>query len=217
MPRQPKRRAVPAPAPSRRVRLSVDDRRQQLLELGLRAFTDRPYDEVAIDEIARQAGISRGLLFHYFPTKHGYYVAVLRVAADLLMAETVAAAEASANRSPAEQLAAGLDAYFRFVEERGATYATLLRAGVGSDTVVQELVEATRGRFVETIRGHLAPLAGDARLVRAGLRGWIGLVEALALDWHDHRDLRRDELVALAVRGIALVVPQAAASLGRGN
>jgi AcrR family transcriptional regulator len=197
-----------------RVRLSVDDRRQQLLELGMRAFTDGPYDEVSTDEIAAQAGISRGLIFHYFPTKHDFYVAVLRVAADQLVRDTTLRAEGA----PAERLVAGLQAYFRFVDEHGAAYATLLRAGVGADAVVQELVEATRRRFIGTIHGHLAPQVAaspaDAIRLRAGLRGWIGLVEALALDWIEHRDLGREDLVALAARGLGLVVPAAALAPG---
>ena len=179
----------------------------------MRAFTERPYDEVSTDDIAARAGISRGLLFHYYPTKHDYYVAVLRVAADQLVRETVS----DGKGAPPERLVAGLRAYFRFVDEHAQAYATLLRAGVGADPVVQELVDATRRRFIETIRGHLAPLVGastDAGLVRAGLRGWIGLVEALALDWIEHRDLDRDALVAVAARGLALVIPGAAAALG---
>ncbi len=180
----------------------------------MRAFTERPYDAVSTDDIAARAGISRGLIFHYFPTKRDYYVAVLRVAADQLVRETVSDQEGA----PPERLVAGLRAYFRFVDEHAGAYATLLRAGVGADPVVQELVEATRRRFIETIRGHLAPIVAaepsDARLVRAGLRGWIGLVEALALDWIDHRDLGREALVTLAARGIGLVVPGAAAALG---
>lgn len=194
-----------------RVRLSVADRRRQLLELGQRAFTDRPYDEVSVDDIAAHAGVSRGLLFHYFPSKHDYYVAVLARAAEQLLEETVSAVDGT----PAERLDAGLRAYFRFVDERAETYATLLRGGVGSDPVVLELVERTRHRFIDTIRDHLEPLVGDARgpRLRAALRGWIGLVEAIALDWIEHRDLPRDELVAMAVQAIALVVPDAAAAL----
>jgi AcrR family transcriptional regulator len=180
----------------------------------MRAFTERPYDAVSTDDIAARAGISRGLLFHYFPTKHDYYVAVLRVAADQLVRETVS----DGKGAPPERLVAGLRAYFRFVDEHDQAYATLLRAGVGADPVVQELVDATRRRFIETIHGHLAPVVGarpsDASLLRAGLRGWIGLVEALALDWIDHRDLGREALVALAARGLGLVVPGAAAALG---
>ncbi len=65
------------------------------------------------------------------------------------------------------------------------------------------------------IRERLAPLAPppDERLLRSGLRAWIGLIEALALDWIDHRDLSRAELIALATRAIGLVVPGAAAAL----
>ena len=152
---------------------------------------------------ADQAGISRGLIFHYFPTKHDYYVAVLRGAADQLVEQTVTDSAGDV----AERLAAGLRAYFRFVEERALAYATLLRAG-GGDPDIQELVEATRRRFIDSIRGHIAPLVvADAALLRAGLRSWIGLVEALALDWIDHRDLTQEALVALATRAFALVVP----------
>ena len=169
----------------------------------MRAFTERSYDAVSTDDIAARAGISRGLLFHYYPTKHDYYVAVLRVAADQLVRETVS----DGNGAPPERLVAGLRAYFRFVDEHAQAYATLLRAGVGADPVVQELVDATRRRFIETILGLLAPLVGaasaEAGLLRAGLRGWIGLVEALALDWIEHRDLGRDAVVTLAARGLA--------------
>ncbi|UQA57184.1 TetR/AcrR family transcriptional regulator [Polyangium aurulentum] len=190
----------------------MDERRQQLLELGMRAFSERPYDAVSIDEIAAEAGISRGLLFHYFRTKHDYYVAVQRVAAEQLVREAFALEEGS----PHERLVAGLHAYFRFVEQRAEAYATLLRAGVGSDPVVNDIVESTRQEFIERIRGQLDPALREgpsARLVRAGLRGFIGTVEALALDWIEHRDLTRDELVSLAVRAMVLAVPQAAGEL----
>lgn len=171
----------------------------------MRAFTERPYDAVSTDEIAAKAGISRGLIFHYFPTKHDYYVAVLRVAADQLVRETV-----SQEGTLSERLESGLRTYFRFVDEHARAYATLLRAGMGGDAVVHEIVEATRGRFIATIRAELASLAAttppDARLVRVAVRGWIGLLEAIALDWIDHRDLGHDALVALATRAIGLVV-----------
>jgi AcrR family transcriptional regulator len=73
--------AAPPRAARERARLQVDERRTQLLELGLRLFTDRSYDELSIDDIARAAGISKGLLYHYFPSKRDYYVEVVRRAA----------------------------------------------------------------------------------------------------------------------------------------
>jgi AcrR family transcriptional regulator len=69
--------------------LDPEARRAQLVALGLKMLSTRPLDKVAIDDIAAEAGISRGLLFHYFPTKRDYHVAVARAAAqDLLDART---------------------------------------------------------------------------------------------------------------------------------
>src|SRR5512144_2015136 len=87
-PRRPLRRLVRAAAPSRpkrRIRLDNDERRAQLLSLARKAFSDRSYDDVSIDDLAREAKISKGLLYHYFPTKRDLYVAGLREIADELV------------------------------------------------------------------------------------------------------------------------------------
>jgi AcrR family transcriptional regulator len=197
---------VRRPPTGTRVRLTVNDRRRQLIELGLRAFTARPYDEVSIDAIAAEAGISRGLLFHYFATKRGYYVACLEIAAEELVRETFSLETGT----PLERLLAGLEAYFRYVGEHASAYATLLRAGVGADPVVRGLVDATRARIIDRIRADLEPLLPaetDPRQIRAGLRGWIGLVEALALDWVDRAELAAPELVSLCMRALVAALP----------
>ncbi len=69
-----------------RARLSLDERRQQLLDLGLELFSQRPFEDISVEDIADAAGISRGLLYHYFPSKRDFYVAVVRVAAAELRA-----------------------------------------------------------------------------------------------------------------------------------
>src|SRR5688572_23691931 len=90
---------VPPPPKSarERARLQVDERRAQLLALGLQLFTDHTYDELSIDDIAGAAGISKGLLYHYFPSKRDYYVEVVRMAAGHLVERT---AEAGVDASP---------------------------------------------------------------------------------------------------------------------
>src|SRR4051812_45882941 len=85
------RRPGGPPAPRKRApraRLDVDERRAQLLSLGLERFSERSYDEVSIDDLARAAGISKGLLYHYFPTKRDFYIAALAQAAEQLLAAT---------------------------------------------------------------------------------------------------------------------------------
>ncbi|MGW2857715.1 helix-turn-helix domain-containing protein, partial [Streptomyces sp. NPDC001215] len=64
-----------------RRRLSTGERREQLLAVGARLFSENPYDEVWIEQVAEIAGVSRGLLYHYFPTKRDFFAAVVERAA----------------------------------------------------------------------------------------------------------------------------------------
>src|SRR5204863_260541 len=64
----------------KRTRLSPEDRRRQLLGIGLRMLVEKPIQDLPLDAVAAEAGISRGLLFHYFPTKTDYYDAVIDAA-----------------------------------------------------------------------------------------------------------------------------------------
>lgn len=187
------RRAVPDDA-RERARLPVDERRAQLLTLGLRLFGERSYDELSIDDIARAAGISRGLLYHYFSSKRDFYVETVRSAAQQLLDRT----DPETHVEP-EALLVGLEAYLCFVEDHASAYLALMRGGVGQDAEILAVLEATRARFVARILERLG-IAAPAPALRIALRGWIGLVEAASLDWLDRRDLPRDELRDLLAR-----------------
>jgi AcrR family transcriptional regulator len=97
----------PPPKSQPRVRLEVDARRAQLLEIGRELFTTRSYDELSVDEIAQAAGISKGLLYHYFPGKRVFYIESLREAAEELLRQTMPPRALA----PIERLRAGIDAY----------------------------------------------------------------------------------------------------------
>ncbi len=190
---RPKRRAA-APKKPPRARLDVDERRAQLLAVGLAAFSARSYDEVSIDELARAAGVSKGLFYHYFPTKRDLYVAALGQAAQQLLDETMT----DRRGSQEERLRRGLATYLDFVERHGQAYVALMRGGIGSDPEVATLLEKTRGTFAARLLEDV-PQEAASPLLRAALRGWVGFVEATSLDWAQHpgRAARRDELVAL--------------------
>src|SRR6188472_1483891 len=123
-------------ATARRARLSTDARREQLVALGVEMFSERPFDEVSIDDIAASAGISKGLLYHYFPSKRDFYVAVVRHSAD----EIVVLTEGDPDLPPPERLAASLDRYLEYVKTHARGYVTVLRAGIGSDPEVAGVV-----------------------------------------------------------------------------
>jgi AcrR family transcriptional regulator len=205
--RAAKRRLARAVAPPRRarrrIRLDNDARRAQLLALGLKAFSERPYDEVSIDDIAGAAGISKGLLYHYFPTKRDLYLAGLRATAADLIERTTAAARPEL--PPVDRIRAGLDAYFDHMSSHARPFLALMRGGVGSDPEVATVLESVRTAFTERLFSQsegtpLAALAaGGVPLVVIAVRGWIGFVEAASLEWLARRAPARDAVRDLLV------------------
>src|SRR3712207_8344775 len=97
--------------PPTRTRLAPEQRRTQLLDLGVRLLATRSLDELSIDLLAEEAGISRGLLYHYFGNKHAFHEAVVRRAADDLIAQTAP----PATGDPVERLQVSVAAYVDYV------------------------------------------------------------------------------------------------------
>src|SRR6476619_3589113 len=148
--RKPVRRLLLAAAvarPRRRVRLDNDERRAQLLALARTAFSARSYDDVSIDDLAREAKISKGLLYHYFPTKRDLYVAGLREIAEELV---LTLPSVPRELPPAERVGRSLDAYLDFVTEHSRAYVSLLRGGIGSDPEVAAVITGVRKRLAES-------------------------------------------------------------------
>ena len=179
-----------------RARLSVDERHQQLIQLGVELFSRRPFEDISIDEIAEAAGISRGLLYHYFPSKRDFYVAVVRTAVEELL--TLIEPEDD-EASEIAQLERSLRAYLHHVARRRQGYLAVLRGGISGDTQVQEVIDRLRRRVVELVLDGLHVEQPSAAL-RAALRAWVGYLEGLALARVDEEEVGIDELVDLAER-----------------
>lgn len=172
-------------------RLTPETRRSQLLELGRQLFLERPYDELSMDEVALRAGVSKGLLYHYFPTKREYYMAVLNAAVD----EMIGIVQPRAELAPAVQMRESLNGYLEFVDEHALAYTAVLRGGIGTDPGVVAIADRFRNAAYELIIAQaptpVTPLLGMA------VRGWIGFVEAVSLDWLRTRTPGRQDLVAV--------------------
>ncbi len=184
-----------APVSEPRSRLQVDERRAQLLAVGMDLFSRHGFDELSVDDISQAAGISKGLIYHYFESKRGFYIACIRASAEELRAGT----DLAANDNPLDQLHAGLDAYLGYVEAHARAYLTLFRGGIGFDPEVGRIVEETRLHFVHRMLEKLDPEVAKLPRVRNALRGYVGFVESAALDWAHHHDIDRDQLLELLV------------------
>ena len=188
---------------STRTRLAPDERRAQLLDLGVRLFATRSVEEISIDVLAREAGVSRGLLYPYSGSKQAFRESVIRHSVDDLVAQTAPPAEGS----PIERLVTSVGVYVEYVEANLPSYKSLVRAAMGGSEDLQRIYEEARFALTDRIfrPESLGSLLADDPTTRLLVRGWAALAEEMALSWaeNDH-GMSRDELV----RRITYALPQ---------
>ncbi|WP_405481731.1 TetR/AcrR family transcriptional regulator [Streptomyces sp. NBC_00009] len=190
-----------------RRRMGVEERRQQLIGVALELFSHRSPDDVSIDEIAAAAGISRPLVYHYFPGKLSLYEAALRRAADDLAQRF----EEPQDGPLGARLIRVMGRFFDFVDEHGPGFSALMRGGpaVGSSTT-NALIDSVRQAAYVQILTHLGVTDPPPRLELV-VRSWISLAESTALIWLDGRRIPRGELEAQLVHDFAALAAVSAA------
>jgi AcrR family transcriptional regulator len=188
-----------------RTRLSPEQRREQLLDLGVKLLAHRSLDELSIDLLAEEAGISRGLLYHYFGNKHAFHEAVVRRAADDLIEQTAPPVDGE----PMERMLTSLSAYLDYVVDNHEGYLSLVKAAAGGNETLREIYEEARsalnGRvFREDAQGDIIPDTPATRLV---VRGWSAMVEELVLSWiAEPRGVTREELLEIMAASLPAIV-----------
>jgi len=163
-------------------RLNVEERRSQLLDAALTLFAHRAPEEISLDDVAEAAGVSRPLVYRYFPGgKQQLYEAALRSAADELQ---------QCFDEPREgpllaRLARALDRYLGFVDQHDAGFSALLQGGSVVETSrTTAIVDGVRRAAAVHILSHLGVTEPGPRL-RMTVRMWITAVEAASLIWLD--------------------------------
>ncbi|MER6128880.1 TetR/AcrR family transcriptional regulator [Streptomyces sp. NPDC001795] len=199
-----------------RRRMGVEERRQQLIGVALELFSQRSPDEVSIDEIASAAGISRPLIYHYFPGKLSLYEAALKRASDDLAERFVEPQEGPLGA----RLLRVMRRFFDFVDDHGPGFSALMRGGpaVPADGVrskdavsrTNALIDSVRQAAYVQILAHLRVQDPPARLELV-IRSWISLVESTALIWLDGRRIPRGELEVQLVHDFAALAAVSAA------
>ena len=169
-------------------RLDVDERRRQLLELGAELFTSHRYEDLSMSRIAADAGISKSLLYHYFPSKQAFFEETLGAWAEQLRART----EPEPGLPPAEQLARSLDAFLALVEENAPAYRNLIASALGTPEI-RALVDSVRQSTAERILAALYAGAAPPK-ARIAVKGWLWFMDGACLDWIESGDVARQEL-----------------------
>jgi AcrR family transcriptional regulator len=190
-------------------RLDVDERRRRLLALGAELFERHSYDELSMAKIAKAAGISKALLYHYFPSKQAYFAATLEQAA----AELAEATEPDPSLPPVEQLMRSVDAYLGWVDDHAQAYGKLMQS-VGAVPQVREIVDRIRRTTADRIVAGLSGDAPPSPALRTAVRGWLWFMDGALEDWLEHRDVDRAQLHGLVLGTLLGAVTAAGQPVG---
>src|SRR2546421_7752530 len=194
---------LPGGSPGRR--LGADARKGQLLEIGLDLIRSTPFDQISADLVAGVAGVSKGLVFHYFPTKRDLQVAILRAAATQLLTQL----DTDPSLPPDQRLRTGLNAFVDFIEQQPANYRAVSRSA-GSDPQLLAVFEDSRAAGVDIVASALGlPVTPPG--LRLAIRGWIAMIEETILHWLDDRPISREQLVDFLQTAALRMLPEALA------
>ena len=186
-----------------RTRLQPDARREDILEAAAAVFAARPYNEVSLGLVAREAGVSRSLVSHYFGSKRGLVMEVMRAFAGA----APEAVRTDRELPVGEMVAANVDAWLDYAEEHRET--TIAMSGVGAlgrDPELQALVEEVRERVVDRILINHFGSTDVPRELRIALRAYTGLYEVAVSEWLHAGRMTRDEVRILITRGLFAVL-----------
>ncbi|MBN9155217.1 MAG: TetR/AcrR family transcriptional regulator [Microbacterium sp.] len=187
----------------RRTRLGRDERRTQLVALGVLFLADRPLEELSIDELARRAGVSRALVFHYFGSRQGMHAEVVSTARDSLLFAT----EPRPELAPAERLRDTLARIVQFVREHRGTFYSLVRGVASGDQTVRAVIDESRERNAQRLIEVFVELgAPDSELFRVALRSWVAFAEEVLVELALGTEMPDADIVAFLEASVGAVV-----------
>ena len=191
---------------SPRKRLSGEERRAAILDSALAVFAERGYHASSIDDIAREGGVSKALIYEHFSSKQQLYAELLEQHAGELFERLAAAMDQAANTGAA-RLATGLDAFYRFVEEHRVAWRMLFREA--NDPEMVAVLERVVAQVTSVVAALIAEDPGsrtsvgddEAReqAIEMLAQMLVGSVQSLSNWWADHQEVPRERMVEMTM------------------
>jgi AcrR family transcriptional regulator len=178
----------------RRVRLTPEARREQLLTLGVHMLATRTLEGLSVEDLAEEAGISRGFLFHYFRNKQEFHRAVVTHATQQMVNLTAP----DPSLPPLDQLSTALEKYVDYVSDNYDVYTYLIRGHARTNEEVTAIVDETRQTLADRVRDnlHLLNLPND-EASHLAIRGWLAFVEEVVVQWVPKKPVPREQVLQM--------------------
>jgi AcrR family transcriptional regulator len=191
-----------------RTRLSPDLRREQILQAASAAFRGADYSAVGLDAIADAAGVTRGLLHHYFGSKRGLYLAVVERAARIPPSTVLVPPDATGDLHTVLDLS--VRRWMSLISEVGGLWSGVDASGGIAHGDVDEIIVRARDELVERMIDELPfPPALDRDLLRSALRAYAGFARVATEEWLLRRTLGREETHAMLTAALIALVDSA--------
>ncbi len=187
--------AFTADAERPRTRLDPDVRREQILTEASTVFADRDYSAVSLEMIASRAGVTRGLVHHYFGSKRGLFLAVVERA--VRIPDDVALIPDGASGSFEEIVAACVRRWMRMIESTGGLWIAADSGGIGGADA-DEVLASARDDLVDRMIDEVPfPESLDRDLLRSALRCYAAVARVATEEWLVRGTLDRTQTAAL--------------------
>ncbi|NBM18373.1 TetR family transcriptional regulator [Streptomyces sp. GC420] len=173
-------------------------RRAALIATGRKLFADTSYDALSMDDIARHAGVAKGLIYYYFKSKRGYYLAIVEDS----VASFITLASSGADLPPEQRALRAVEGFLLFAKTHEASFRTIVTGGVGFDSEVMAIRQAVRQEMISTIAEGAYGRRDIPQIARTTLLGWMCSVEGVTLDWLSHQELPHETVGSLLVRAL---------------
>ena len=183
--------------------LTAGARREQLLEIGAEMFSTRAYDEVEVGDVAKAAGVSRGLLYHYFPGKRAFYAAIVKAHADELARVT------ETDVKGLDALRGVIDAYFDYAEQHESGYRAMHRGAPSADPTIRAIIDRSLELHASRLLSVLPEAMRSSATARVTVDGWVSFVLNVCLDWLDNREIDREWLREICIDALVAALIKA--------
>lgn len=190
-----------------RSRLSPEQRRAQLIAIGVAFLAEHSLDKLTIDELATRAGVSRALIFHYFDSRQGVERAIVTTARDSLLLAT----EPRLELAPRERVHDTLMRIAGFVREHSGTFSSLIRGVASGAPEVRTIVDESRELNAQRLLQAFTELGNaDTPALRVALRAWVSFTEDVLLELVVDRRIDDEAVVDFLEQTLEGVVAAAA-------
>jgi AcrR family transcriptional regulator len=163
----------------------------------------RTLDELSVEDLAEEAGISRGLLFHYFRSKQEFHREVVSRAAQQLLERT----DPDPELPPMRRLIRTLENYLDYVTENYSSYSYLIRGSAAADAELRQIIEDVRAEMARRVivNLHLLGLPEDD-ISYLAIRGWLAFTEQIAVQWAPDQNVPREQILQLFATSLPAII-----------